>query len=145
PQLNVTVRHAIKVHSCVRDKWLLFCCRSAADKSRWLDAFAQERRLVAQDAQDGLEFAPAARQLARLAAARCYRMPPTKPRGKSYKRGNSVNMAALGARPPSNGVNGGGGGGASLGRRVGTWFTFGANKKTRALGRAATLQTVHPS
>uniref|UniRef100_A0A8D8WJH6 Spermatogenesis-associated protein 13 n=1 Tax=Cacopsylla melanoneura TaxID=428564 RepID=A0A8D8WJH6_9HEMI len=34
----------------------------------------------------------------------------------------------------------------SLGRRVGTWFNFGANKKNRTFTRAATLQTVvHPS
>ncbi|XP_075210885.1 rho guanine nucleotide exchange factor 3 [Lycorma delicatula] len=141
PQLGVSIRHGIKVYSCIRDKWLLFCCRTQQEKSKWLEAFAEERRLVAQDLRDGLEFAPAARQLARIAAAQCYRRPPNKPRGKNYKRGiGSSDAVALSAR--SNGLNGST---HSLGRRVGTWFTFGGNKKTRALGRAATLQTVHPS
>jgi predicted Fe-S protein YdhL (DUF1289 family) len=81
PQLGVMVRHGLKVYSCVRDKWLLFCCRSAEEKQRWLQAMAEERRLVIKDRQDGLEFPPTARQLARM-AARCKRRPPSKPRSK---------------------------------------------------------------
>lgn len=83
PTLGVSVRHGLRVRSCLRDKWLLFCCRSAQDKTRWLEALSEERRLVEQDLRDGLEFAPAARHLARMAAARCYRRPPSKPRSKS--------------------------------------------------------------
>lgn len=79
-QLGVTVRHCLKVYSCVRDKWLLFCCRTAEEKRRWLVAMAEERRLVAQDRNDGLEFPAAARQLARLAATRQRNRPPVKPR-----------------------------------------------------------------
>lgn len=79
-QLGVTVRHCLKVYSCVRDKWLLFCCRTAEEKRRWLTAMAEERRLVAQDRNDGLEFPAAARQLARLAATRQQNRPPIKPR-----------------------------------------------------------------
>lgn len=146
-QLGANVRHGIKIYSCTRDKWLLFCCRTAQDKSKWLDAFAQERQMVAQDLRDGLEFAPAARHLARMAAARCYRRPPSKPRSKNYKRGNSEITISDGSRSGgANGIsNAGVHGSHSLGRRVGTWFTFGSNKKARSLGRAATLQTVHPS
>lgn len=81
PQLGVMVRHGLKVYSCVRDKWLLFCCRSSEEKQRWLQAMAEERRLVVKDRQDGLEFPPTARQLARM-AARCKRRPPSKPRSK---------------------------------------------------------------
>lgn len=80
PQLGVNVRHGLKVYSCVRDKWLLFCCRSVHDKQKWLNAFTQERRSVTQDRDDGLELPPSARKLARL-AARCQRRPPSKPRG----------------------------------------------------------------
>uniref|UniRef100_A0A1B6KMS1 DH domain-containing protein n=1 Tax=Graphocephala atropunctata TaxID=36148 RepID=A0A1B6KMS1_9HEMI len=151
PALGVTVRHGIKLYSCVRDKWLLFCCRSAQDKTRWLEGLAEERRLVAQDLRDGLEFAPAARHLARMAAARCYRRPPSKPRNKTYKRGNSDITTEASRTPPISRTNGMSstsvhGSTHSLGRRVGTWFTFGGNKKSRNLGRAATLQTVvHPS
>lgn len=79
--LGVTVRHAIKLYSVVRDKWLLFCCRSPNDKQQWLRAFSEERKLVAQDKNDGLDFPPSARQLAKL-AARCQKRPPRKPRSK---------------------------------------------------------------
>lgn len=81
-QSGVTVRHCLKIYSCVRDKWLLFCCRTAEEKRRWLTAMAEERRLVAQDRNDGLEFPAAARQLARLAASRQQNRPPIKPRSK---------------------------------------------------------------
>lgn len=81
-QSGVTVRYCLKVYSCVRDKWLLFCCRTAEEKRRWLMAMAEERRLVAQDRSDGLEFPAAARQLARLAANRQQNRPPIKPRSK---------------------------------------------------------------
>lgn len=65
----------------MRDKWLLFCCRTAEDKRKWLAAMAEERRLVEKDRNDGLEFPAAARQLARLAATRQqHRRPPLKPR-----------------------------------------------------------------
>lgn len=84
-QSGVTVRHCLKIYSCVRDKWLLFCCRTAEEKRRWLTAMAEERRLVAQDRNDGLEFPAAARQLARLAANRQQNRPPIKPRSKLAK------------------------------------------------------------
>ncbi|XP_034941073.1 serine-rich adhesin for platelets [Chelonus insularis] len=117
-QLGVTVRHCLKVYSCVRDKWLLFCCRSAEEKRKWLAAMAEERRLVEQDRNEGLEFPAAARQLARLAATRQqHHRPPAKPRNKTYKR-EAYDMSAY--QPNSSN---------SLGRKVGTWFTFGSNKK----------------
>lgn len=78
--IGVTVRHAIKLYSCIRDKWLLFCCRSSSEKQKWLQAFMEERKMVIQDKNDGLEFPAAAKQLARV-AARCQRRPPRKPRG----------------------------------------------------------------
>ncbi|XP_017779219.1 PREDICTED: rho guanine nucleotide exchange factor 4-like [Nicrophorus vespilloides] len=122
PHLGVTVRHAIKLYSCVRDKWLLVCCRSANDKQRWLQAFADERKLVAQDKNDGLDFAASSRHLAKI-AARCQRRPPRKVRSdKNYKRDASY----MGSTLQLNSSNSN-----SLGRRVGTWFTFGGNKKTR--------------
>lgn len=137
--LGVSVRHAIKVYSCIRDKWLLFCCRSSSDKQRWLQAFSEERKLVAQDKDDGLEFPPSAKQLAKV-AARSQRRPPRKPRGivrseassssgskksipagKNYKHSPAYMGFALQLNTNSN----------SLGRKVGTWFTFGGHKKSR--------------
>nr|CAD7440106.1 unnamed protein product [Timema bartmani] len=135
PQLGVTVRHGLKVFSRVRDKWLLFCCRCAVDKQRWLDALGEERRLVAQDQRDGLQFPPAARQLARM-AARCQRRPPSKPRGKNYKRDSGYSVSRTELAGPSLGPSPPVGSTHSLGRKVGTWFTFGGSKKGRALSRA---------
>ncbi|XP_057660132.1 mucin-2 isoform X2 [Diorhabda carinulata] len=119
--LGVTVRHAIKLYSLIRDKWLLFCCRSSNDKQRWLKVFAEERKLVAQDKDDGLDFPPSTRHLARI-SARSKRRPPRKPRnGKNYKHDSGYMGSTLQLNSTSNN---------SLGRRVGTWFTF-AHKKTR--------------
>ncbi|XP_026685823.1 spermatogenesis-associated protein 13 [Diaphorina citri] len=135
PHLGVTVRHAIKIHCSDKDKWLLFCCRSLEDKARWLAAFQQERALVEQDREDGLEFAPAAKELARMSAARCHSSRPPVVKHRS-KRTSSGSTTPNGLAPRSH----------SLGRRVGTWFNFGANKKNRTFNRAATMQTVvHPS
>ncbi|KAG5320378.1 SPT13 protein, partial [Pseudoatta argentina] len=124
-QSGVTVRHCLKVYSCVRDKWLLFCCRTAEEKRRWLAAMAEERRLVAQDRNDGLEFPAAARQLARLAASRQQNRPPIKPRNKTYKRESAYEMPTT--------MVGGQGTTNSLGRKVGTWFMFGSSKKSARL------------
>ncbi|XP_044730841.1 uncharacterized protein LOC123293913 [Chrysoperla carnea] len=122
PQVGVTVKHGLKIYSCVRDKWLLFCCRSAAEKECWLSALAEERRLVARDRLEGLDFPPAARQLARM-AARSHRQPPHKPRNdKSYKRDSAYMGSSLQLNTTSHN---------SLGRKVGTWFTFGGSKKGR--------------
>ncbi|KAL0275632.1 UNVERIFIED_CONTAM: hypothetical protein PYX00_003429 [Menopon gallinae] len=111
PQSGVTIRHGIKIYSCIRDKWLLFCCRNAEEKSKWLDALSEERKLVAQDRKNDLELPAAARQLARM-AARSKRRPPNEPRSKTYKRETSHYN------------------GYKVGRKVGTWFTFGGAKKS---------------
>ncbi|KAF5308644.1 hypothetical protein FQR65_LT06105 [Abscondita terminalis] len=119
---GVSVRHALRVHSCVRDKWILCCVRSSVEKQKWLHAFAEERRLVAQDKCDGLDFPPTAKQLAKI-AARTQRRPPRKPRGnKSYKLDSAYMGSSLQLAPQNSN---------SLGRKVGTWFTFGVNRKTR--------------
>lgn len=80
--LGVNIRNGIKICASISEKTLVFCCRSEQEKGKWLEAFSEERKLVEQDKLDGLEFAPAARQLARTAAARCHRRPPSKPRSK---------------------------------------------------------------
>ncbi|GFG36450.1 hypothetical protein Cfor_11474, partial [Coptotermes formosanus] len=126
PQLNVMVRHGLKVYSCVRDKWLLFCCRSAEEKQHWLEAMAEERRLVEKDHQDGLEFPPAARQLARM-AARCQKRPPSKPRNKNYKRDSGYSTNPIEARASHHNLSGSQsahGSSHSLGIKVGNLLTF---------------------
>lgn len=35
PVLGATVRNAVKIHSLLSDKWLLFCCRSSQSKARY--------------------------------------------------------------------------------------------------------------
>ncbi|XP_049821611.1 uncharacterized protein LOC109604696 isoform X2 [Aethina tumida] len=119
---GVNVRHGIKLYSCVRDKWLMFCCRSANDKQRWLRLFSEERRIVGQDKDSGLDLPAAARQLARL-AARSQRRPPRKPRsGKNFKHDSGYMGSTLQLNTSNSN---------SLGRKMGTWFTFGTNKKSR--------------
>lgn len=58
----------------------MFCCRSSSDKQKWLQAFSEERKIVAQDESAGLKFHAAAKQLARV-AAKCQKRPPRKIRG----------------------------------------------------------------
>ncbi|XP_063244389.1 rho guanine nucleotide exchange factor 4 isoform X2 [Bacillus rossius redtenbacheri] len=135
-QLGTSARHGLKVYSRARDKWLLLCCRSAEEKAQWLGALREERELVARDLREGLEFPLAARQLARAAAKR-QRRPPCKPRGKSYKRdpliygGGRLNPGASHPSLAASGTS------HSLGRKVGTWFTFGSSKKRHMLMRSS--------
>lgn len=94
PQLGVAVRHCVRVSSG-RDRGLLFACRSQGEKIRWLEALTEERRLVAQDLQEGLEFDTAARQLARM-TARCQRQrPPSKPRGREQIIVNKIEFIIM--------------------------------------------------
>ncbi|KAF5277365.1 hypothetical protein FQA39_LY06178 [Lamprigera yunnana] len=88
-QTGVSVRHALRVYSCLRDKWLLYCLRSSIEKQKWLQAFSDERKLVARDKSDGLDFPPAAKQLARI-AARSQRRPPRKPRASETTPDNTT-------------------------------------------------------
>ncbi|XP_045467492.1 uncharacterized protein LOC123675950 isoform X2 [Harmonia axyridis] len=123
--IGVTVRHAIKLYSVIRDKWLLFCCRSSSDKEKWLKAFNDERRLVAQDKSEGLEFTSTAKQLARLSAKCKRRRPPHKPRASKNFKHDSAYMGSMLQ------LNTGTQSSHSLGRKMGNWFTFGGNKKSR--------------
>ncbi|XP_049771951.1 spermatogenesis-associated protein 13 [Schistocerca cancellata] len=137
PQLGIAVRHCVRIVCSGRERGLVFACRSAAEKTRWLQALAEERRLVDKDAREGLEFAPAARQLARMAARCQRRRPPSKPRGKSYKRDSSHPVNNLDASHHNLSSSTSHSSSNSLGRKMGTWFTFGSSKKGRA--------THHPS
>ncbi|CAH1126967.1 unnamed protein product [Ceutorhynchus assimilis] len=126
--LNVNVRHAIKLLDGARDKWFIFCCRSAKEKQRWLEAFDEERRLVNQDKNDGLDLPPAARHLARVAAYRQKR-PPRKLRHTSsnIKQQSGYlgsSMLQLNVTPSNSH--------SLLGRKMATWFNFGAGKKSRS-------------
>ncbi|KAL3277291.1 hypothetical protein HHI36_012641 [Cryptolaemus montrouzieri] len=121
--IGVTVRHAIKLYSVIRDKWLLFCCRSSSDKERWLKAFLEERRLIAQDKNEGMEFTATAKQLARM-SAKCKRRPPRKPRASKNFKHDSAYMGSMLQ------LNTGAQNSQPLGRKN-KWFTFGGNKKTR--------------
>ncbi|XP_018910365.2 spermatogenesis-associated protein 13 isoform X1 [Bemisia tabaci] len=140
--LGVNIRNGIKICASISEKTLVFCCRSEQEKGKWLEAFSEERKLVEQDKLDGLEFAPAARQLARTAAARCHRRPPSKPRNK-YKRGAiEVNTSEV---PHMNGTS------HSSNRKAGSWwYPFGtsksSSKKNRTFIRANNLQPImHPA
>nr|CAH7739986.1 unnamed protein product [Callosobruchus chinensis] len=135
--LGCTVRHAIRLVSNTSDssasgESLLFCCRSAGDKQRWLRALAEERRQVAHEAacDSDLGLAPAARRLAQATAAAHAqaaargksRRPTRKPRSRrTLKHSTGYTGSALQLNTNNN----------SLGKKVGGWFSFGTNKKTR--------------
>lgn len=124
--LGVNIRHGIKLLNVARDKWLIFCCRSAKEKQRWLDAFAEERILVLKDKNDGLELPPAARHLARVAAFRQKRPPRKLRHGKNFKKETCyIGSSLLQLNVASSNSH------SLLSRKMGTWFNFGAGKKSR--------------
>lgn len=82
PNLNVSVRHAIKLLDGAKDRCFIFCCRSAKEKQRWLDAFQEERHMADRSKDDSRRLSSAARNLAKLAAYRQKR-PPRKIRRMS--------------------------------------------------------------
>ncbi|XP_030760451.1 rho guanine nucleotide exchange factor 4-like [Sitophilus oryzae] len=122
--LGVSVRHAIKLLNLTRDKWLMFCCRSAKDKQRWMDAFSEERKLVVKDRVDGLELPQTDRHLARAAASRQKRPPRTLRQNKKFKHQSSyIGSSMLQLNTTSSN--------SLLGRKMGNWFSFGGGKKSR--------------
>lgn len=92
---GVSVRHGFKIlisydsslqnnkEPSTTTKALVFCVRGSKEKLEWLTAFDRERKLVEQDLAEGLEFAPAARRLAREAASNRRSRPPNK-HGRQY-------------------------------------------------------------
>lgn len=125
---GVTVRHAVKIYSCVRDKWLLFYCRSASAKERWLRAFQEERKIVTRDKEDGVQIPLSTKQLARM-TTHCLKRHPRKPRGKRYENhgmvGSSLQLNTAGSQNTY-----------SLGRKMGLpWFSFGGGKRTNVRHR----------
>ncbi|XP_066138350.1 uncharacterized protein RhoGEF3 isoform X1 [Euwallacea fornicatus] len=128
PNINVSVRHAIKLLDGAKDKWFVFCCRSAKEKQRWLDAFQEERRLVEQYKDNGLRLPPAARKLAKIAACRQKRPPRkarhgtkiTKQESGGYLGSSMVHLNVAASNSHS-----------LIGRKMATWFNFGAGKKSR--------------
>ncbi|KAK6628181.1 hypothetical protein RUM43_001993 [Polyplax serrata] len=82
-----TVKHGIQIYNYMDDKWLVFCCRSHKDKVKWLEALLDERKLVAQDREEGLNLTKSARELAKISAFT--KGMPNKPKSESsypYKR-----------------------------------------------------------
>ncbi|XP_014239242.1 uncharacterized protein LOC106660809 [Cimex lectularius] len=126
---GASVRNAIKV-SLPFEKSLIFCLRTAKEKSEWLEAFVQERKLVKQDLAEGIDFEPAARRLARAAASRVTISLPLKRESKAYVRSNTSG-ALHGTNDRLTRTHRK----YSMGRKVGSWFHFGATKKLRQLGK----------
>lgn len=79
---GVTVKHGVKIYDHMENKWLVFCCSSDKEKTKWLDALFEERKLVAQDKQEGLELSPATRKLATMFANA--KSVTNKPKSKSW-------------------------------------------------------------
>lgn len=52
-QYNVSVKNGWKLHDKSQDKWFLFFSKTPAERERWVRAFAQERRQVKEDQENG--------------------------------------------------------------------------------------------
>ncbi|XP_050306057.1 uncharacterized protein LOC126743130 isoform X2 [Anthonomus grandis grandis] len=120
PSLHLNYRNAIRIE-IRNDNCLVFCCRSAEEKQTWLNAFEEERRLVTQDKNNGLDLPPSARDLARIASARQQRPPRKLTRGLNLKqqRGQiSSSMLQLNVTPSN----------THIGRKMVGWFFSGGKK-----------------
>lgn len=53
-QFNLNVKNAWKLHDTAIDKWYLLFTKSPEEKIRWLGAFAEERKRVADDNDKGI-------------------------------------------------------------------------------------------
>ena len=53
PQLNVTIRHGLKIHDKSRDKLFVLCASSEEEKEKWLMSFDHERNAIKQAEAQG--------------------------------------------------------------------------------------------
>ncbi|XP_065221150.1 uncharacterized protein RhoGEF3 isoform X2 [Planococcus citri] len=118
--LGINIRHGIKIQNIQKNKWLLFSCRTHKEKLEWLEAFKREKELVLLDERNKLQITPVDRHLAYITATTCNsRHTFLKHKNKKFKRSfhNNGHFSRNTGSPHI------------LGRKVGTWFMFGANRK----------------
>ncbi|XP_018010848.1 serine-rich adhesin for platelets isoform X1 [Hyalella azteca] len=88
------VPNAWRIRCRDKNKSYVFACKTAEEKSKWLEAFRRERELVAGDEEAGFLVSDKTRALARE-AARTRRARPKKPRSSKIvsKRGQALTHA----------------------------------------------------
>lgn len=134
---GATVRNAIRVHSQLKNKWYIFCCKSEDEKLRWMLKFREERIRVCRDHENGFQVSDKFRRLAQV-SARNHLNTPKKPKTQHplYRRPMTLSQAELLlSEPPPSPLPC-----HELTKRKGTWFSFGNNKKR---SRAAAPHIIH--
>lgn len=117
--LGINVRNGLRIQNTEKNKWLLFCCRTQREKQEWLDAFRKEKELVLLDERNKLQITSVDRQLAYITATTCSnRHGFLNHKNKKFKRSLSHSGQFRNTGSPN-----------ILGRKMGTWFMFGANRK----------------
>ncbi|XP_022252091.1 spermatogenesis-associated protein 13-like [Limulus polyphemus] len=67
---GVTVKNAWKIYCASRNKWFLFYTKSPEEKTKWLEAFGEERQRVIEDEKQGFVVTERAKKAARLAVVK---------------------------------------------------------------------------
>ena len=62
PTTNTNVKHAFKIYDRSKEKWYIVHGKSEEEKTRWLQAFEDERKRIALDLQNGFDLAEFRRQ-----------------------------------------------------------------------------------
>ncbi|XP_043229312.1 serine/arginine repetitive matrix protein 2-like isoform X1 [Amphibalanus amphitrite] len=123
---GATVRNAIRVHSQLKNKWYVFCCKSEDEKLRWMLKFREERIRVCRDHENGFRVSDKFRRLAQI-AARNHQNTPKKPKTQHprCRRPMTLSQAelVLSDASPSPAPS------QEIVKRKGTWFSFGNSKK----------------
>ncbi|XP_013785917.2 spermatogenesis-associated protein 13-like [Limulus polyphemus] len=66
-QFGITVKNAWKIFCASRGKWFMFYTKTPEEKTRWLEAFGEERQRVMEDETQGFTVTERAKKAARLA------------------------------------------------------------------------------
>ncbi|XP_076323564.1 uncharacterized protein LOC143232265 isoform X2 [Tachypleus tridentatus] len=66
-QFGITIKNAWKIFCASRGKWFMFCTKTLEEKTRWLEAFGEERQRVMEDETQGFTVTERAKKAARLA------------------------------------------------------------------------------
>lgn len=136
---NMTVRNAWKLYCSPRKKWFLFYTKTSAEKSKWIKAFKEERKIVKDDDSQGFVVTQQDKKIARATVTN--KIKPRRSRVKVYKKNAypdisplHLSAAARTGSLPSNfqpdfvALSGRS---RKLRKKESSWFHFGSGKKRK--------------
>ncbi|GAB6028228.1 hypothetical protein CHUAL_002416 [Chamberlinius hualienensis] len=128
---GLTLKNAWKVFCAERGKWYIFATRTPEEKSRWMKAFSDERRRVAEDRLNGFVVSDKSKKMAVMVVQN--KKKPKKPKDKENKdfsrrmsRPEIYTLSSKSGSLPSNVVYS-----TNKKKTASGWFHFGSNKKTK--------------